>query len=118
MNPRDLFVTWSNLPVSANLVGWRFVCHHEGAEPALVAALRGTEIHVAADPRFRGVLMTRQKVRAFLDPLLQESGYLTTRVMHGTSDEFVRRIGFKKTWDDMECSHYMLSGIPLSEKVN
>lgn len=79
------------------------------------AALKGTEIHVEFT---RAGVISRGRVREFLEPLLARHGYLTTRVPAGDKvyTRFVTKLGFEPTWSDDEFDYFMLTGLPFSRK--
>ena len=60
---------------------------------------RAPEYHCQLDPGFR---LTRKEIRAFLAPLLNRRGFLTTRVPIGdeANERFNRAFGFERTWSD------------------
>lgn len=92
--------------------GWEIVTSECGG---CVAALLGTEIHVEfTRPR----VISRNRVRTFLAPLLAREGFLTTRVTHldEVSSRFVERLGFQHTWSDIEFKYYILTALPFSKE--
>ena len=115
-----LFLTWGSgplAPTAGMLRGqWRPVALTEGGECAAVALLRGTEIHFAAAPAWRGRLITRARTRAFLAPLMEPLGFLTTRSTGDGPDAFLTRMGFIRTWDEGPIKHWMLTALPFGKK--
>lgn len=77
----------------------------------------GTEVHAILK---RPGVITRRNVRAALAPLMDELGFVTTRVAHhdARSTRFVRAIGFRKTWADDHFTYYMLTNTPFTRKEN
>lgn len=77
----------------------------------------GTEVHAILK---RSGVVTRRNVRAVLVPLMDDLGFVTTRVSHhdARSTRFVRSIGFKKTWADDRFTYYMLTNTPFTRKEN
>lgn len=112
------FAFWSgDLPSSVmQEKGWTFVEYADEGYVAAVAALRGTEIHFAINPAYRGRLMFRNRIREFLRPLFEDKGFLTTRIQKNDdllkNARFVARLGFKHTQDDANVAHFMLSELP------
>ena len=58
---------------------------------------KGTEVHFAFAPDWRPKASMRGAARAFIKPVFDRHGFLTTRVSHGrvAQKEFVKRIGFQ-----------------------
>lgn len=85
-----------------------------------VAAIikNGTEVHFAIDSEYRGKIINRQRIREFLGPLLEDLGFLTTKLLHKYKGQqrFIERIGFKKTWSDDRFNYFMLSEMPFERK--
>lgn len=86
-----------------------------GDQHAATVILNGTEMHFYAVPAFRRRGWSRRRVHEFIEPLLEQLGFLTTRVLHARGDErkFVERIGFKPTWVDDHFQYYMLGRLPF-----
>lgn len=82
------------------------------------AITKGTEIHIALLPDWRPKGSARRLIRSFLEPLLERSGYLTTRVRRGRASEieFVQRVGFKPTWMDDQFQYFLLGCLPFERK--
>lgn len=85
-----------------------------------VAAIlkKGTEVHFAIDKQHRGKTINRRRTREFLQPLLNEEGFLTTKLLHDRKGQqrFIERIGFKKTWSDDRFNYFMLTELPFERK--
>jgi hypothetical protein len=79
-----------------------------------VALLRGTEIHLVIFPAWRHRCLSRRRIRAFLAPLFNRLGFLTTRVQLTSTDNivFVERIGFQRTWSDGIFAFFMMTQLP------
>lgn len=79
-----------------------------------LAARKGTEIHVSFN---RTNVIRRGKVQAFLKPMLEELGFLTTRTQREDerSRRFVTKLGFKHTWSDNNFDYYSLTALPFSK---
>ena len=97
---------------------WEAIGHHEQNELVAVAMLRGTEIHFAVAPNWRGRLIQRGRTRAFLAPLIERHGFLTTRSSDGQAHRFLKRLGFVETWAEGPIQHYMLIGLPFSGGIH
>lgn len=81
--------------------------------------VKGTEVHFALAPDWRPKASMRGAVRAFLKPVFDEYGFLTTRIAHGrlAQKEFVKRIGFTPTWKDGDVEYYLLGSLPFERKL-
>ena len=97
---------WEALP-------WMVNGEHAGS-----VVVKGTELHFAVVGNWRPQSSVRGPIRAFLKPLLEKHGYLTTRVFHEKSFqiEFVRRMGFKPTWSDDRFSYFCMFDLPFERK--
>lgn len=74
---------------------------------------KGCEVHCVVNPVFQCRAFRRNEVRAFVAPLLAETGYLATRILHDKPCDFVLRVGFKKTWSDQRFDYFMLTQLPF-----
>lgn len=85
-----------------------------------VAAIikKGTEVHFAIEKAYRKKTICRHRAREFLAPLMEEYGYITTKLLHKYKGQqrFIERIGFKKTWSDDRFNYFMLSELPFERK--
>ena len=102
----DYFADWDVLPFE-----------FEGQHVWTMVA-KGTEVHFALTPGWKPKASMRGAVRAFIKPVFDRHGFLTTRVMHGrlAQKEFVKRIGFKPTWKDGDVEYYLLGSLPFERK--
>ena len=102
----DYFADWDVLPFE-----------FEGQHVWTMVA-KGTEVHFALAPGWKPKASMRGAVRAFIKPVFDRHGFLTTRVMHGrlAQKEFVKRIGFKPTWKDGDVEYYLLGSLPFERK--
>ena len=101
------------------LKGWESVDYLIRDELAGNGLIKGTEIHVTLGEQFRKRGLRREAIRAFLRPLFEREGYLTTRVLvdHKEQQKFVERIGFEKTWSDGRFNYYLLAHLPYERKA-
>lgn len=111
MNLEQCFKAWGGLPPDLSLDAYRFIPYEQGGVVRAIAALDGTEIHFAVHPAYRHRVITRHRTRAFLAPLLEECGFLTTRALPGHR-AFLTRLGFRFTWNNGRFDHFMLSALP------
>lgn len=108
------YLEWVGLPLDTDMSEWLGVDHYEGDQIAAIAMLRGTEIHFAVNPEWRHRVIQRERTRAFLQPLLDRCGFLTTRSIGTGSHRFLKRMGFVETWAEGPVQHFMLCGVPFS----
>lgn len=94
------------------------VPYYQDGKVVAAAARLGTEIHFAVDAAVRRRLITRKRAREFLQPLLENFGFLTTRLLldRAGQQKFIERIGFKKTWSDGKYNYFMLTDLPFERK--
>lgn len=117
MTLEESFKAWCGLPRGLQLDARRFVPYEQGGVVRAIAALDGTEIHFAVHPSYRHRVIARHRTRAFLAPLLEEFGFLTTRAEPGIRNySFLTRLGFCFTWNDGRLDHYMLSALPWGQE--
>ena len=100
---RKYFEDWEVIP--AEIDG----CH------VATAVVKGTEIHFALVPGWRPTSCQRGAIKAFLKPLIERHGFLTTRVPHErpAQKKFVQRVGFKPTWRDGQVEYFLLGSVPF-----
>lgn len=98
---------------------WEVVPAHIDGQHVATAVLKGTEIHFALVPGWRPQACYRGAIKAFLKPLLERHGYLTTRVPHErpAQKRFVQRVGFKPTWRDEQVEYFLLGCVPFERKA-
>lgn len=115
---RDKFLAWCGLPdsLAQEMVEWQFIGYHMDGKAVAIAALKGTEIHFAVDPKMRLRTLLRDRIVEFLTPIFEARGFLTTRVMKTSKDaaRFIKRLGFEKTNESGSFDHYMLSRVPFA----
>jgi hypothetical protein len=103
----DYFADWEILP-------FEFEGQH-----VWTMVIKGTEVHFALAPGWKPKASMRGAVRAFIKPVFERHGFLTTRIAHGrvAQKEFVKRIGFKPTWKDGDVEYYLLGSLPFERKL-
>lgn len=103
---RNFFADWELIPAEI-----------EGQHVA-TAVVKGTEIHFALVEGWRPQSCYRGAIKAFLKPLIERQGFLTTRVPHDrvAQKRFVQRLGFKPTWRDEQVEYFLLSHVPFERK--
>lgn len=103
-NLREAFATWRT----------RYL-EHQG-EKIVGVLLKGTEAHLLVAPAWRQRMLPTRAVRRFAELLIDEAGgMLTTRVLHAASgpQEFVKRLGFTRTWSDEAFDYFALCAPPF-----
>lgn len=100
---------------AAQANGWEAVPFSLGPDLAAVALLSGTEIHFKVLEPFRHRVIARRRTQAFLRPLFDRMGFLTTRTPAGdqASRRFIERLGFRETWSDDTYNYFMLTALPF-----
>lgn len=108
----------SRFGVLSWLIDWDVLPLMHAGEHIATAVVKGNEIHFAAVQGARPKGSCRGAVRAFLQPLLEQKTYLTTRVRFERSEQlkFVQRVGFKPTWKDQQFQYFLLGDLPFSRK--
>ena len=98
--------------------GWTEVPHLLEGQRAARLLRKGTEVHFEIDPAFRHRVIRKQVTRDFLRPVLDEEGFLTTKMFAGdkVNRKFVERIGFRHTWTDGTFDYFMLTALPFETK--
>lgn len=117
---RETFIQWNDLDgwVSPSmLAGHEFHDYIVDGDPVATAMIKGTEIHFAVDPKWRGRLIQRQRAREFLSPLLERNGFLTTTTDGIKSAKFLAALGFVETWCEGPYVHHMLCTLPFSNNA-
>lgn len=97
-----------------DLSGWESHPVMVGQDHIGTVINKGAEIHVA----FSRPLPCRNAIRAILGKLIDEYGYVTTRVVAADmkAHSFVRRVGFKATWTDGRFIYYLLAAVPFTKE--
>lgn len=100
------------------LTGWTLVPYRYRDRIAGLGLMRGAEIHFVMRPEWRIAAFRRASARAFIAPLLEKHGVLTTRVRLGDIDtaQFVMRFGFELTFSDDQFAFYALTSLPFERK--
>lgn len=113
----DTFADWAGLPPSSGLDAWTFTPYERNGQVLAIAAMDGPEIHFAIAPAARHTVIARHRTAEFLAPLFERHGYLTTRTEPGAPQaDFLKRLGFRFTWNSGEFDHYMLSALPWAKE--
>lgn len=102
------------------LEGWAAIPFiDENGEHLATLIKRGAEVHFAAFQRHRAKgHITRARLRAFLQPVLDAEGFLTTKLAPGEPDGFIRRLGFAPIGRTASHRIYMLNEIALLGRRN
>ena len=104
--------------IRAFFADWVIIPAQVGGEHVGTAVVKGTEIHFALIEGWRPKACQRGAIQAFLKPLLERQGYLTTRVPHErpAQKKFVQRVGFRPTWRDEQVEYFLLGSVPFERK--
>lgn len=96
------------------LEGWAPVPYVENGEHMATLIKRGAEVHFAIFKQYRGRgYITRARLRAFLQPILDDEGFLVTKLTRDEPDAFIRRLGFAPIGESPSHRIYMLNEIKL-----
>lgn len=103
------------LAQAQDLAGWEVVEYRPGGELAGFAVIKGTELHCQLFP---GARLQRTSLRAFLRPLFERHGHLTTRVAHDdlANQRFNKLFGFERTWSDAHFHYFLMSELPFGKE--
>lgn len=95
--------------------GWEVFEHWQDGRLAGFSMLKGTEYHCQLEPGFR---LPRKEIRAFLEPLFNRRGFLTTRVPIGdeANERFNRAFGFERTWSDERFHYFVMAELPFGRR--
>ena len=95
--------------------GWdRAVAQRDGVDVAVVVT-KGTEIHFISLDEKRA--MTRKNTLAFLKPIFDKFGFVTTRVPIDVADHRLRHIlGFTQTWQDDRFTYWSMTELPFQKE--
>lgn len=98
-----------------DLPGWTITEAQRNGRAAGFVLTNGSEIHIA--PMDRGESLSRRNIHQFIAPLLQEFGYVTTRVpLLETDHSLFLRVGFKQTWADLNFTYWALTELPYPRR--
>lgn len=97
-----------------HFTNWELVPYCVGDATAGCALIKGSEIHVVLFPEFRHGGLQKDRVRAFMRPLLRRTGFLTTSVAMARRAQrrFVERIGFQYVTDNGRDAFYVCHQVP------
>lgn len=96
----------------AMLEGWECLPYVEDGEHMATLIKRGAEVHFAAFHQYRGRgYINRTRLRRFLQPILDQEGFLTTKLSPDEPDVFIRRLGFAEIGRSESHRIYMLNEI-------
>jgi len=102
----------------ANLHGWSVNIAKRNCEKVAIVISKGAELHFV--PLVQGKAMSRRNIIEAVKPILDEYGYVTTRVPVCEEDHRLRlKLGFVNTWSDNDFSYWALTELPYhKEKAN
>lgn len=78
----------------------------------------GTEVHIALIEGWKPRSSYRGAIRAFLQPIFDVHGFLTTKLRYSDVKEraFIERVGFRKTWADGNFQYFLLGSMPFEKR--
>ena len=92
----------------SSLIGWTITAVERDGELAGFCISKGPEVHIL--PLIEGRSLTRRNILAFLEPILAEFGYCTTRVPRAETNHRLRTaLGFEETWHDASFTYFALT---------
>ncbi len=109
----------SRYQILEHFADWEIIPFDFEGRHVCTMVAKGTEVHFALVPDWRPKGSMRGAIRAFLKPVFDEFGFLTTRIRHERPEhkEFVKRIGFTPTWKDGNVEYYLLGSLPFERKI-
>jgi hypothetical protein len=98
------------------LDGWTITTAQRAGEDVGFVITKGPEIHIL--PTAEKKAMSRRNILEFVKPLLEQYGYVTTRVPIAETNHRLRvALGFEYTWSDAMFSYWALTKIPYERNV-
>lgn len=98
---------------------WNAIAIQDEDQHVGTVITKGCEVHIALVDGYRPKASKRRIIKQFLQPLFDEHGYVTTRIMHSRLNEkkFVERVGFTPAWKDENFQYYFLGVMPFERKT-
>jgi hypothetical protein len=108
----------SGLGVATNaLDGWTVHTAQRAGVDVGFVAIKGPEIHIL--PIVARKALSRKNITAYLKPLLDEHGYVTTRVPVADTNHRLRiNLGFELTWSDERFTYWALTALPFERNTS
>ena len=99
------YLGWATFPA-----GWGLIEIMREGQLSGFVLVKGHEVHAFRLPEYIGRWGTRKDMQRVLQPLINQYGLVTTKVMQANKNghRFVQRIGFKPTGQDSTAVHYTL----------
>jgi len=98
----------------ANLHGWDVKIATRTGEDVAICISKGPEFHFV--PLVVGKAMSRKNIIEALEPIMNEYGYVTTRVPVCEENHKLRlKLGFVKSWEDNDFSYWALTELPYQK---
>jgi hypothetical protein len=99
---------------SEALDGWDVKLAQRDGKDCGFILTKGSEIHMQA---FESGAMSRKNITEYLQPLLDEYGYATTRVPIAERDHKLRQVlGFEMTWQDESFTYWAITEMPFQRR--
>lgn len=100
----------------SSLDGWAVSIAQRAGVDAVIVATRGPEIHVL--PLTQGNALSRRNIAEFVNPLIDEYGYASTRVPIAEEEHRLRvKLGFVMTWEDEQFTYWTVTEHPFKRKI-
>ena len=100
-----------------SLDGWKIQPAFRDDEHVGFVVTNGPEIHIL--PTVEKKAISRRNIAEFIKPLLDEFGFVTTRVPLSETNHRLRVcLGFQRTWSDANYSYWALTKIPYERGVS
>lgn len=82
---------------TVKVIGWEFKPVYRINDLVAVVMIKANEVHVAADPQYRGKWLSKKVIKDVFGKILEEYGQVKTCVGFGNTvaEEFVTRLGFE-----------------------
>lgn len=92
----------------AALDGWTIRAAQRDGEPVGFTISNGPEVHIL--PLVEGKSLSRRNIIEFIEPILDQFGYVTTRVPIAETEHRLRTaLGFVSSWSDDTYSYWCMT---------
>lgn len=82
---------------ATRIADWEFKPIYQDSNLAAVVMVKGNEVHVVVDKKYRGKWLSRKVIRNILGTIIKEYGHVITSTGFGDEDaaKFIERLGFE-----------------------
>jgi hypothetical protein len=99
------------------LDGWAVHTAQRDGQDVGFVVQKGPELHMLSLSERKA--MSRRNIVEFINPVLDEFGYVTTRVPTSETNHRLRVcLGFEQTWQDHQFTYWALTKIPFERGVS